>query len=450
MKVLHTISDLSAKSGGPSTCTLDLLNGLYDINAGVDLLTVSSPDILGAGSPWLKVEPCDYRTPLGFSKNIKRALVESDYDLYHANALWSYTVHKTCKVARQKGKPYILSPHGMLYPTALAIKRWKKVPMVWWWFNKDIKAATCLHATCQQEAEYCRQFGYKGPIAVIPNAVVFPEFLLNESENFSRTNTNLTNDTNRSCSTQNTVDLCKASPFEITSACSKKKTIGFLGRLHPIKKVENVLYALALLRDELKSNENLVENEGMDVLSGRHFVPQNPDENQAENQVQNLSDLVSFQIMGKFDDKYEQWLKDEVKRLNLEDCVEFVGFVSGKDKYDRLTKLSALMVPSAQENFGMIVPEALICGTPVYASLGTPWNELNECNAGWWESNEPETITKVILDILSKSDSELRAMGAKGRKLMEEKYEQHKVAQMMVNLYKWINGEGPKPEFVYE
>lgn len=33
---------------------------------------------------------------------------------------------------------------------------------------------------------------------------------------------------------------------------------------------------------------------------------------------------------------------------------------------------------------------------------------------------------------------------------MEEKYEQHKVAQMMVNLYNWILGKGAKPEFVYE
>lgn len=409
MKALQTISSLSAKSGGPSTCTLDLLNGLYDINAGVDLLTVSSPDILGAGSPWLKVEPCDYKTPLGLSKNIKRALLESDYDLYHANALWSYTVHETCKVSRQKGKPYILSPHGMLYPTALAIKRWKKVPMLWWWFNKDIHEATCLHATCRQEAEYIRPFGYKGPIAVIPNAVVFPEFLLNE--NAFEANTNLTNVTNSSCTHIDSVDSC--------NSCSKKKTIGFLGRLHPIKKVENVLYAM-----------DKVRGEGLEV-----------------------SDKLSFQIMGKYDDQYEQWLKDEVRRLHLEDCVDFVGFVSGKEKYDRLSKLSALMVPSAQENFGMIVPEALICGTPVYASLGTPWGELNECNAGWWQDNSPETIAKVILDILSKSDAELRAMGANGRKLMEEKYEQHKVATMMKQLYEWIvvdkMSEEKKPNFVY-
>lgn len=91
MKILQTISSLSAKSGGPSTCTLDLLNGLYDINAEVDLLTVSTEDILGKGNLWLKEVPNDCKTPLKFSKNIKRELKKSDYDLYHANALWSYS-----------------------------------------------------------------------------------------------------------------------------------------------------------------------------------------------------------------------------------------------------------------------------------------------------------------------------------------------------------------------
>ena len=167
-----------------------------------------------------------------------------------------------------------------------------------------------------------------------------------------------------------------------------------------------------------------------------------------------LVQRVSFKIMGKYDDAYEQWLKEEVKRLGLEESVEFVGFVSGKDKYERLAQLSALMVPSAQENFGMIVPEALICGTPVYASLGTPWNELNECHCGWWRDNEPATIANVIKEILSLSNDELLEMGRNGRKLMEEKYEQHKVASMMKRLYEWIvidkMEKDKRPEFVYD
>ena len=237
------------------------------------------------------------------------------------------------------------------------------------WFNKDIREANCLHATCQQEAEYCRLFGYKGPIAVIPNAVVFPKG----------------------------VDI-KESLYRDQRG---RRQIGFLGRLHPIKKVENIIYAIAKLSDELKSQ-------------------------------------LSFQIMGKYDDDYEQWLKDEVNRLHLEDCVDFVGFVSGKEKYDRLSKLAALMVPSAQENFGMIVPEALICGTPVYASLGTPWEELNTEHCGWCVEVGVEPLVTALKKFVQCSDESLEAMGKKGRKLVEDKYTSEAVASQFIEMYNRI------------
>ncbi|MCM1372614.1 MAG: glycosyltransferase [Bacteroides sp.] len=387
MKVLQTIQGLSASSGGPSTCSHDLMTGLHSISPGtVELYTLKckhpANHNLGEGAEWLKECNNDGFSPLVISHNFKKEIQTYDYDVYHVNALWSYSSHITCKIARKKGKPYLISPHGMLYPTALRIKQWKKIPMLWLWFNKDIHSATCIHATCQQEAEYVRAFGYKGPIAIIPNCVVFPEGISPQMRE-------------------------ETSIYNIPS----KKQIGFLGRLHPIKKVENVLYALSSISKDTR-------------------------------------DGLIFQIMGKYDNQYEQWLKDEVVRQHLEDCVEFVGFVSGREKYERLSQLSALMVPSAQENFGMIVPEALICGTPVYASLGTPWSELNECKCGWWKDNSPETIARIILDILHKSEDELKAMGQRGYNLMAEKYEQHKVAQMMLTLYKWIVDGGKTPEFV--
>ena len=389
MKVLQSIPFMLASQGGPSTCTCDLLQGLYDNGANVDLLTskCNNPKDrnLGEGSQWLKEVEMDYRTPLALSKATDKFLRDTEYDIYHANTLWLYPVHAVCGYARKKKKPYVLSTHGMLYPTALAVSSWKKKLMGAMWYNKDIMQADCLHATCMAELEYNRKYGYKGPIAVIPNPVVFPKFV---------------SDSPATCS---------------KVSIKGKRTIGFLGRLHPIKKVENIIYALNLLEPELRNK-------------------------------------VKLDVMGKFDDRYEQWLKDEVKRLGLEDNVEFVGFVSGEEKYQRLQRLSALMVPSAQENFGMIVPEALICETPVYASLGTPWSELNECQCGWWRDNEPKTIARVIKGILSMSDEDLHSMGRNGRRLMEEKYEQHKVAAMMQQLYDWI-GNGmkteQKPDFVF-
>lgn len=384
MKTLQTISGFSAKSGGTSTCTYDLMTALHAIGCNVDLLTVTPKDIrdnnLGKDCQWLKEVDNDYRTPFVMSKNARRFLENSDYNLYHCNALWMGINHDTCRIARAKKKPYIISPHGMLYPTALKVHSWKKNILRTLWYNKDIMEATCLHVTCEQEKDYCRTFGYKGPIAVIPNCVSFPKGV-----------------------------SLKTSLAKVNG----RRQIGFLGRLHPIKKVENLLYALALLPHELQKQ-------------------------------------VSLQIMGKYDDVYDEWLKAETRRLNISDSVEFVGFVGGADKYERLSRLSALFVPSEQENFGMIVPEALICGTPVYASLGTPWEELNTRQCGWWRDNSPETIAEVIKEIMSMSENELLEMGKNGRQLMEDRYEQHKVASMMKRLYEWIINGGEKPNFVYE
>ena len=126
MKVLQTIAGMSASSGGPSTCTLDLMNALHSINAPVDLLTldVKNPadELMGKSKDWIKVLPNDTITPYAYSGNMKRWLNESIYDIYHTNGLWMYCNHETCAVARRKGKPYIITPHGMLYPDALRRK----------------------------------------------------------------------------------------------------------------------------------------------------------------------------------------------------------------------------------------------------------------------------------------------------------------------------------------
>lgn len=379
MKILQTISGMSATSGGPSTCTRDLLNGLDAIYPGaVDLLTFesSNSDNLGKGSRWLIEITDDSRTPLRISSNFRQAISQSNYDLYHCNALWMYCNHVTCRYARQIVKPYVLSPHGMLYPTALSIKSWKKKLMLWAWFNNDILHANCIHATCEDEMRYCRQFGYKGPIAIIPNPVVIPE------------------------------GVCRK------VAIDQHPAIGYLGRLNPIKRVENLLQGAAIA-----------------LKNGCRFF--------------------TIEIMGSGSREYEEFLRNETSHLGLNDIVRFLGFVYGPDKYDKLSKLRALFVPSLQENFGMIVPEALICGTPVYASLGTPWQELEQNNCGWWRDNSPDSIAEVIIELMSLDDETLLKKGCNGRTLIEKNYEQHKVAGMMSELYRWLIEGGNKPDFVY-
>ncbi len=380
MKILQTIAGLGATGGGTSTCTYDLLLAMHSIGCDVDLLTSYSEDILGEGEEWIHAVPNDNVTPYGYSRNTLKALQASDYDIYHANGLWMHSNHATCAVARQKGRPYVITPHGMLYPEAIHRSYWKKWPFIQLFFKKDVREASCLHATCNEEMEGLRRLGYKGPIAVIPNPTSLPYYL-------------------------NEVASRKSALMETADV----KRFGFLGRLHPRKNVGHLLRALSLLPSE--ANVELV-------------------------------------IMGKGDADYEQQLHQEVERLQLKN-VRFAGFLNGREKYEELAGLSALFVPSDFENFGMIVTEALSVGTPVMATLGTPWQDLNTHHCGWWTDNEPATIAKVMQEVLEMPIGNLLEMGQRGRQLVAEKFEAKQVAAMMRDLYAWLLNEGPKPEFVY-
>ncbi|WP_302149666.1 glycosyltransferase [Bacteroides caecimuris] len=383
MKVLQTIAGFGLKSGGPTTCTYNLISAINEIeqSLNVEILTPdpnSSDDrLVGLGEDWIKHVKNDTFTPLDFSNNINRFLNEKDYDIYHTNGLWKYINHKTCDVAREKSKPYIITTHGMLYRTALNRSSWKKSILRKIWFDHDIMDASCIHATCDQEMVEIREYGYLGPIAVIGNPVEIPEYthslIVNHSYHRNRT------------------------------------TIGFLGRIHPIKRIENILEALNLLR-----NEN-----------------------------------VEFCIIGSGDASYERTIHSLVVQYNLEKNVHFFGFLNGKEKFETLAKLDCLFVPSDMENFGMIVPEALIVGTPVMASLGTPWTKLNDEHCGWWCDNSPETIAKIIAEVGDASADKLAQMGHNGREYIIRKFSAVEVAKQMLELYRWINGEVSQPSFVY-
>ena len=266
MKVLQTISNLSRHSGGISTCTYDLLSAMQELDIHVDLLALQKQEPVGKNKNWLKMLPNDAVGPYAYSRNMHRFLKQSDYDLYHTNGLWLYCNHITCEMARRKQKPYVITPHGMLYPEALARSYWKKWPLLKIFFEKDILQSDCIHVTCQQELKYVRAFGYRGPVAIIANPANLPPYLS---------------------------EIALAKPIWMKNEQPRK--IGFLGRLHPIKKVENLLYGMSLLKRPTD---------------------------------------VQLIILGKGEEAYENFLRKEARRLGLTN-IKLHGFVNGREKYEQ-------------------------------------------------------------------------------------------------------------------
>lgn len=377
MHILHSGS-LNVKSGGPALSTYLTIKGL--IKNSVDTDIVMPP--LGYNGKLIANDISIHYTAaiknarFGYMPKLSQTLKQLPlYDLYHVQGLWQYLGHGVAAFARKQHKPYVVTLRGMLYPQALAHSAMVKKISLALYQRKDLQRAACIQATCIDEMKHYRALGFSNPVAILPNPI--------ETEGIIGRPI-LQND---------------------------KLRIGYLGRVHPRKRIERLIYAFDALRDELQEAELL--------------------------------------IIGADDKEYEAFLHKEVERLHLKN-VRFTGFLTGTEKDKAISSLSYLIVPSDFENFGNIVTEALVRGVPVIASKGMPWQELEEYHCGWWINNDQETINKTLLEAISTPQKERLQMGTNGKQLIKEKYSVNILGEKMKQLYEWILNGGTKPVFVEE
>lgn len=376
MKILHTIPGLNPNSGGPSTCTYYLLKGLNEQGVQADVLTLASKkaeDMIGKDA-FIKEVPFDAISPLLYSLNIKKYLHQhAEYDLYHANSIWTLPSHETRIAAKKQKKPFILAPHGMLYPQALKVSSWKKRIALPLFQRKDLEEADCLQATCEDELIHIRNFGLRNPVAIIPNCLYMPELpTVRQQENSIR-------------------------------------RIGFVGRINRIKNIDILIRAWLKLGRETKEAELLIVGDG--------------------------------------DAVYKQELETLVARSEFKN-IHFLGFLAGAALKDVVASLDYQVLPSQSENFGMVVPEALICGVPVIASTGTPWKELETNRCGWWVDSTLDVLSQTLSQALALDEDSRKIMGDRGRQLVVDNYLMDKVSLKMKQLYEWML-TGQKVDFVY-
>lgn len=94
--------------------------------------------------------------------------------LTHVHGLWGVLHARAMGDALRAGRPVVLSPHGALHPYAIRQKPWRKRFFRRYLLNHTLPGVSCIHALSEVEAEQCRAFGLRNPIAVIPNGVELP------------------------------------------------------------------------------------------------------------------------------------------------------------------------------------------------------------------------------------------------------------------------------------
>lgn len=107
---------------------------------------------------------------IGYAPQLVAALFDADLDLLHLHGIWMYPSRAGAAWAQRCGKPYLISPHGMLDPWITARGRWKKAIARIGYERGSWRRATALHALTRREAgDIARESGRDDSL-VIPNA----------------------------------------------------------------------------------------------------------------------------------------------------------------------------------------------------------------------------------------------------------------------------------------
>lgn len=147
----------------------------------------------------------------------------------------------------------------------------------------------------------------------------------------------------------------------------------------------------------------------------------------------------SLEIAGPDPDGYGEVLRILISQLDLKRAS--IGLPRFGEDRDRLISDSRVFaLPSLTENFAFTVPEALICGTPVIASRGTPWSALTDAKCGWWVAPTPSAIRDGLRKAFSMPAQQLAMMGDAGRLWAMNTFGWDQIATDMIAFYQSVRG----------
>lgn len=146
---------------------------------------------------------------------------------------------------------------------------------------------------------------------------------------------------------------------------------------------------------------------------------------------------------------YEDEIKVLIRKLGFEDDFDFPGLVLGEKKERCFAEADVFVLPTYSENFGIAVAEALARGIPVITTTGAPWQELETHRCGWWVTPGVDGVATGLAAAMAMSRDALAEAGARGKKLVEEKYSWDQIGRDALRASEWmLRPIGVPPEFI--
>jgi glycosyltransferase involved in cell wall biosynthesis len=389
MKVLHVIRGLN-RAAGTSVFCAELCKHLKDL--GVDC-AIAVQNRNGEAYPLDAAIPCIEAT-----STMPNGLPFSP-DLIHVHALWSPFLHRYVSWARDRGIPYVISPHGMLTSWALGQKRLKKQLALFLYQRSDLRGASLLHATAESEVEDIRRIGLQNPVCVVPLGISLP------TQSIRRT-------------------------------LSPVKVLLFISRIQRKKGLLNLVKAWHKLMMERGTAQV-----GPHPLGWRIQVA-GPDQDSHEQEVRTLAEKLGvaedFEFIGPVFGIKKNNLYAQAELFVLPTHSENFGVVviealahgvpvittKGAPWSDLLGSSGRAIGIQAGENHTEVP-----CDQLMITDHGSRIITNDRC--GWWIDIGVEPLAKALHEAMSLSDAERHRMGVNGRCLVQKKYAWPTIAASM-------------------
>jgi glycosyltransferase involved in cell wall biosynthesis len=384
VNIVYVIPSVNPTGGGPIEGVKQMASVMQRNGHHVEVVSLDAP-----GAPFLKTFPLPLH-PLGpgvmtyaYSKRLIPWLRENvtNYDVVIVNGVWQYNGFGVWRVLHGAQTPYVVFTHGMLDPwfqTTYPLKHLKKMLYWRWGTYRLLRDARAVLFTCEEERVLAGQS--------------FRPYRCNEI-----------------VVKYGTADP-KGNPhteleafYRLYPQLREKRIALFLGRLHEKKGCDLLIQAFAkvLAKDP---NWQL-------VLCG--------------------PDQVGWQAK----------LNSIAEHLNIANRITWPGMLSGELKWGALRASEVFVLPSHQENFGIVVAEALACGVPALISNKVNiWREVQGDKAGIVGSDDLEGCCDILQTWLNMSGQQRSDMRDRARQCFQQRFEIQEAAKYLVDTLATLTG----------
>jgi glycosyltransferase involved in cell wall biosynthesis len=387
MKVLHLLSRISRLAGG-------LFETVPGLTQAVGQLPGMDVSVLGVEDEFYPQDktrwPCKVAAvPLGggaprkllYAPGMLRQALQTDASLMLCHGLWTHHNYVAVQWAKRTGRPYLVSPHGMLDEVDLRKSRLVKWTARKLYVDRLFRGAACIRAISESEVGSARAFGIRGPICLIPNGICLPEPSKGDR------------------------------PPWMERVPRGKKILFYLGRLNPKKGLPTLLTAWAQL-----------QRQSLAVADDWHLV------------------IAGWDQYG-----HESELKSQAEALGVVKTTLFPGPLFGSAKHAAYRYADAFVIPSTSEGMPTAVLEAWAYGVPVLMTPQCNLPDGFARQAALRIETDVDSIEHGLGELLAMSESARRSMAERGRGLVEAKFSWREIANQMHDVYEWILGRRPCP-----